>query len=254
MKYIYLKNTNKILIMKKNKKKKSLSIFFPAFNEEKNVEKSVKKAIEVAKKITNDYEIIVIDDGSIDNTASIADKLAKNNPKIVVIHHKKNQGYGGALITGIKTAKKDLIFFSDIDLQFNLKELIKFMKYIEKYDAVIGYRNPRKDPFMRLVNAWGWKMLINLLFNLRVKDIDCAFKLFNRKVFDKIKISSKGAMISAEILIRIKQANFTIKELPVKHYPRTAGSPTGAKFSVIVKAFKELIKVHKKIKQENKKK
>jgi len=235
------------------KTEKSLSIFFPAYNEEANAKKSVEEAIQVAKKITNDYEVIVVDDGSSDRTAQIINQLAKNNSHVVAVHHKKNQGYGGALITGIKKSCNDLIFFSDIDLQFNLGELTKFIPYIDKYDVVIGYRNPRKDPFMRLANAWGWKTLINMLFHLEVKDIDCAFKLFNHRVFDKIQVHSRGAMISAEMLIRIKRAGFSIKELPVKHYPRVAGSPTGAKLSVIIKAFKDLMKVHRELKKESKK-
>lgn len=232
------------------KTKKSLSIFFPAYNEEANAKKSVKEALEVAKKITDDYEVIVVDDGSKDDTVKIINELAKNNHHVVAVHHKKNQGYGGALITGIRKSKKDLIFFSDIDLQFDLGELTSFMPYIDKYDVVIGYRNPRKDPFMRLANAWGWKTLINMLFHLGVKDIDCAFKLFNRRVFDKVQVHSRGAMVSAEMLIRIKRAGFSIYELPVSHYPRVAGSPTGAKPAVIIKAFKDLMKVRKELAKE----
>lgn len=233
---------------------KGLSIFFPAYNEEENVRESCEKALKLASEITDDYEVIIVDDGSIDDTGKILDELEKKYSHFRAIHHKKNQGYGGAVWTGITSSTKDLVFFTDVDLQFNINELKKFIPYIDTYDVVVGYRNPRRDPFMRLVNAWGWKMLINMMFHLGVKDIDCAFKLFDRQIFEKIHVKSRGAMISAEMFIRIKDAGYTIKELPVKHYPRKAGSPTGAKPEVIKKAFQELLKVRKELQQESTKK
>lgn len=236
------------------KTKYSLSIFFPAYNEEANVVSSCKQALKIAKKITNDYEVIIVNDGSTDNTGKILDKLAKKYKNFKPVHHKKNQGYGGAVWTGITNSTKDLIFFTDVDLQFNINELKNFIPYIDNYDAVIGYRNPRKDPFMRLVNAWGWKVLTRILFGLKVKDIDCAFKLFHKEVFDEIYVHSRGAMISAELLIRMQRANMKIKQLPVKHYPRKAGSPTGAKPEVIKRAFKELLEVRRQLKKEKKSK
>ncbi len=230
--------------------KNSLSIFFPAYNEEENVTESCMQALKLAKEITDDYEVIIVNDGSTDNTGKILDNLQKKYKYFLPIHHKKNQGYGGAVWTGITNSTKDLIFFTDVDLQFNINELKKFLPYIDNYDAVIGYRNPRRDPFMRLVNAWGWKVLTRLMFNLRVKDIDCAFKLFHREIFDQINVNSRGAMISAELLIRMQRKNMRIKELPVKHYPRKAGSPTGAKPEVIIRAFKELVDVRRQLKKE----
>lgn len=235
---------------KVNKMNRSLSIFFPAYNEEENVEKSALQGLKIASEITEDYEVIIINDGSTDKTAEIIDQLAQKYKHFRAIHLKKNQGYGGAVWTGIINCSKDLIFFTDVDLQFDLKELKKFIPYIENYDAVIGYRNPRKDPFMRLVNAWGWRVLIDLLFGLKIKDIDCAFKLFHCEIFDKIYMHSRGAMISAELLIRMKRAEMKIKELPVSHYPRRAGNSTGAKPAVIIRAFKELMKVYKDLKKE----
>lgn len=236
----------------KNKISQSLSIFFPAFNEEENVRPSALEALKVASEITDDYEVIIVNDGSTDKTGEIIDDLAKKYPHFRAVHHKSNQGYGGAVWTGITNSTKDLIFFTDVDLQFKIEELKKFIPYIADYDAVIGYRAPRRDPFMRLVNAWGWKVMINFLFNLGVKDIDCAFKLFHKDIFKKVNVTSRGAMISAEMLIRIKKGGFKIKELPVGHYPRRAGSPTGAKPAVIARAFKELLKVHKELKKESK--
>lgn len=233
--------------------KQSLSIFFPAYNEQANITESCEKALILASQISNDYEVIIVNDGSTDNTGKIINQLARKYKHFRAIHHKKNQGYGGAVWSGITHSTKDLIFFTDVDLQFNINELKKFVPYIKQYDAIIGYRNPRRDPFMRLVNAWGWKVLINLLFGLKVKDIDCAFKLFRHEIFDEIFVHSRGAMISTELLVRMKRAGMKIKELPVKHYPRKAGSSTGAKPEVIIRAFKELMKVYKQLKKESKK-
>jgi glycosyltransferase involved in cell wall biosynthesis len=227
-------------------KQNSLSIFFPAYNEEKNIQKAVISALEVAKSITNDFEIIVVDDGSTDKTSEIINNLAKKYPQVKPIHQ-KNQGYGGAVWAGIKNSTKDLIFFTDSDLQFNIGELAKFISYIKNYDAIFGYRHPRRDPFLRLVNAWGWKMLNRIFLGIKTKDIDCAFKLFKRDIFKKIqRIQSRGAMFSAELIYNMKKANLKIKELPVEHFSRVAGNPTGANFGVIARALEEFRLVYRK--------
>jgi len=221
-------------------KYKSISIFFPAYNEEANIKKSVLQIKTVIEKLFNNYEIIIVNDGSSDRTGEIADKLSKKYFQIKVVHHNPNRGYGGALISGFNKAQKDLIFFTDADLQFDLREIIKLLKFIEEYEVVIGYRNPRRDPFMRLVNAWGWKWLNQILFGLKVRDIDCAFKLFTKQAIKSINIESFGATVSAEFLIKLKNKGYNFKEVAVRHLPRSAGSPTGAKPQVIFKAFKEL--------------
>ena len=226
--------------MKLNNRYKSISIFFPAYNEETNIKYTVLGAKKVTEKLFSDFEIIIINDGSTDRTGKIADKLAQKHQEVKVVHHKPNRGYGGALISGFKQAKKELVFFSDADLQFDLKEIKNLLFYIDRYDIVIGYRNPRKDPPLRILNAFGWKLLNRILFDLKIKDIDCAFKLFRQKVIRSIKIESKGAMVSAELLIKLRDKGYKFKEVPVKHLPRISGKPTGAKLKVIIKAFKEL--------------
>lgn len=224
----------------------SLSIFFPAYNEEANIRQSVEMAQRVAKSLTGRYEIIVVDDGSKDRTPQIADDLANADPNHVkVVHHHPNQGYGAAVWSGIKAATMDYIFFTDSDLQFDLSELGKLVKFVPKYRVVIGYRAKRRDPFMRIANAKAWNLLNRLLFGLKVKDIDCAFKLFDRHVFDGLEIESRGAMLSAEMLIRLQRQGITFKEVPVTHLPRTAGSPTGAKPAVILRAFREMVQVYR---------
>ena len=238
--------TNIMINMKKTTYTQ-ISIFFPAYNEEANAKETVLKTKEVLEPLFSDFEIIVVDDGSSDRTGEIADELTKKDRRIKVIHHPQNLGYGAALISGFRGASKDLIFFTDCDLQFDVSEIKKLLSYIPEYDVVIGYRSPRRDPFMRLVNAWGWKWLNRILFGLKVRDIDCAFKLFKKEAIKSIQIKSRGAMISAEILIRLFQKGYKIKEVPVTHLPRKAGSPTGAKPKVILRAFYELIKIYPEI-------
>ncbi len=229
----------------RDKKNISLSIFFPAYNEEENIADTVREAEAAVRDITDTYEIIIVNDGSKDKTGAIADSLAATNSHIKVVHHNPNQGYGAAVWSGIKAAQYDYVFFTDADLQFKLDELKKLVEFVPEYEVVIGYRAKRMDPFMRLVNAKGWNVLNRILFGLKVKDIDCAFKLFKREVVVDLPVQSRGAMLSAEMLIRLQRNGIIFKQVPVTHLPRTKGSPTGAKLSVIIRAFKEMIKVYR---------
>ena len=225
----------------------SLSIFFPTYNEALNIRESVERTIEVATKspYISEFEILVINDGSKDNTLEVANQLATEYPEVRVVNHVKNMGYGSALKTGIKEAKLDYIFFTDADLQFDIVELQNLVVHAEKYPVVIGYRAPRQDPFMRLLNARVWNMLNRALFGLKIRDIDCAFKLFRRDLVQNLKLRSGGAMISAETLIRLSRRKVSIKEVPVSHLPRVAGSPTGAKPAVIARAFGEMVRLYR---------
>ncbi len=228
----------------------SLTIFFPAYNEEENIRKTIEGANRIAKDVTddhNDYEILIIDDGSRDKTAQVVQEAIKEYPNVRLIKHSSNKGYGAALMTGFSNASKEWVFFSDSDLQFDLSEINKLTQYSNSYDIIIGYRIKRNDPFMRWLNAKGWNILNRMLFGLKVQDIDCAFKLMRRDAVQKVlpHMKSRGAMISAELLIRLKNAGYKFKEVGVNHYPRTRGSQTGAKPSVIIRAFKEMALVYK---------
>lgn len=224
----------------------SLSIFFPSYNEEDNIVQSVREADAVAQKITDTYEIIIVDDGSKDHTGAMADRLAKEYPYVRVVHHHPNKGAGAALKSGFAAARYDYVFYTDADLQFDLNELEHLFDYIPEYEAVIGYRAPRRDPFMRIVNAWGWNRLNRILFGLKVRDIDCAFKLFKREVIQSIGLKADGAMTIAEMLIRLQRKGVIWKEVPVTHKPRHAGVPTGANPKVILRAFRELISLYRR--------
>lgn len=225
----------------------TLSVFFPVYNEEENLRTTVMDTVRMLKQspFVSEYEIIIVNDGSADRSGEIAERLTNEQHGVRVVHHPHNMGYGQALKTGIAAATMDYVFFTDADLQFDIVELHALIVHADRYPIVIGYRAPRRDPFMRLVNAWGWNVLNRLLFGLHIRDIDCAFKLFRRPLVQNLELQSQGAMISAETLIRLTRQNIPIKEVPVSHLPRRAGSPTGAKFSVILQAFNEMIQLYR---------
>ncbi|MBI2939080.1 MAG: glycosyltransferase family 2 protein [Chloroflexi bacterium] len=219
-----------------------ISAVLPAYNEEGNLPRTIPAVVQTLSQITSDFEVLVVDDGSRDRTAEVAQELAARYPQLRVIRHEANKGYGGALWTGFTSATRDLIFFTDADYQFDIADLHRLIPHIGEYDLVIGYRSPRRDRFVRKLNALGWKLVVHLLFGYTARDVDCAFKLFRREVIEVCPIESRGATFSAELLIKARAAGFCIKEVPVKHLPRTIGSATGARPAVILRAFKELIR------------
>jgi glycosyltransferase involved in cell wall biosynthesis len=225
----------------------TISVFFPTYNEEENIKESVEKALRVLEDspYVSDFEIIIVNDGSRDNTEKVAEKLVAKHTKVRLISHPQNQGYGAALKTGLHAARMEYVFFTDADLQFDLLELQNLLLHVPENEVVVGYRAPRRDPAMRLFNAWGWNRLNRLFFGLQLTDIDCAFKLFRREVVQSMPLRSKGAMLSAELLIRLKRAGVKLKEIPVSHFPRVYGSPTGAKPSVILRALREMVELYR---------
>lgn len=222
---------------------KEISVFFPFYNEQGNIEQVVQKAVSVLEKVAISYEVIIVDDGSFDNTDKIANSLTQVNSNIRLISHPTNLGYGEALKSGFYNAKYELIAFTDGDGQFDISEIESFLPYFPEYDFVIGYRKKRVDPLHRRVNGKLYRGFIWLIFGLRVHDIDCAFKVIKKEVLNKIpKLESSGALISAELIIKVQKAGFKIKEIPVTHLPRLVGTPTGANPKVIMKMFREVVK------------
>jgi len=228
-------------------KSPSISVFFPCYNEAANVKRVVKQAIDVLEGLGADFEVIIVDDGSGDGTRELADEIAAQNRSVKVVHHPRNLGYGAALQSGFGAATKDLVFYTDGDGQFDIKEMPALLPLMDQYDIISCYRINRQDNIIRKINAWCWTRLVNMLFRMRIRDIDCAFKLYKRKIFDQIQMSSTGALIDTEILARAKQKGYTIAQRPVHHYPRTAGKQTGANIKVILRAFRELLGLYKKI-------
>lgn len=224
---------------------KELSLFFPAYNEEANLANAVEKAIPVLKKVAEKYELVIVNDGSKDRTEEVAEKLAQKYPFIRVITHSPNQGYGAALRSGFYNSKYDWVVTVDSDGQFDFSEVEKLIGKSKEADVIIGYRINRRDSLMRKVFGWGWTLLANLLLGIKVRDVDCAFKLVNRKVIEKIpKLqSTRGGMISPELLGKARKAGFKIAEVGVHHYPRKEGKQTGADLKVIFKSFVDLGKL-----------
>ncbi len=224
----------------------ALSIFFPFWNEEENIEAVISKAIPVAQKVADKWEIIMVDDGSSDKTLEIAKKLAKSDPRLVAVAHNKNRGYGAALKTGLSTAKYDLIVFNDGDGQFDLLEVEKFFEKMGNADMVIGYRKKRVDSPLRHILMNMLKVWDLVLFRFKYKDIDCGFKLFTREALNKIMpLESEGAMITTEILARAKKAHLKIAQVEVNHYPRIYGNQSGGNPRVIIRAVRESLSLWK---------
>lgn len=206
----------------------SLSVILPVYNEEDNIENVVMSIILFIPKIVKDFEIILIDDGSTDMTSAIVDRLSKEQFNLRVIHHPKNMGYGTALRSGFNLAQHKLIFFMDSDGQLDILEINKLIHFIREYDIVIGTRSMRNDPLYRVLLGRLYNWLICLLFNIKLKDITCGFKLFNKVVLDKIELRSKGGLINAEILVRAAKRGHLIKEVDIKHFSRAKGKSSGA--------------------------
>jgi glycosyltransferase involved in cell wall biosynthesis len=195
----------------------------------------------------HESEIIVVNDGSSDKTGAIIDRLSRETDYVVPIHHEVNLGYGATLRIGLQSATKDLVFFTDADLQFDIGEISKLLDWVEDHEIVAGYRAKRADPWHRKLNAWGWNQFVRLLLGLNVRDIDCAFKLFHRQVFEHVRMESVGAMINTEILAKAHHAGMRLKEVPVSHYERSAGMQSGADLRVILRAFRELFRMRKRL-------
>jgi putative flippase GtrA len=218
----------------------SVSVILPAYNEEAVIASTVADVLETLPTWTLDFEVIVVNDGSQDATSAILESIAAAHPRVTVLHHAVNQGYGAALVSGFEASTKDLVFFMDADGQFDIRDLERFFPLLQEYDAVLGYRFKRQDSWMRKLNAWGWKVLVQMVFGVSVRDIDCAFKLYPGKFLRELRLETRGAMINTEILSKFTCAGLTYTQLGVRHLPRKGGQATGAKPAVILRALREL--------------
>lgn len=205
----------------------TLSVVLPAYNEEANIESAVNKALEVLPQIASQYEVIVVNDGSSDGTMQVAEAIARRHyPNVRLLNHVKNAGYGAALRTGFSHARYNLIFFTDSDNQFDLSELKFFVPLMKQYDIVTGFRVYRYDSVLRCMISWIYNCVAGVLFRLKVRDVDCAFKLFRREALEKITIECNNFFASTELLAKARKWNFRIAEKGVRHYPRVAGETT----------------------------
>jgi glycosyltransferase involved in cell wall biosynthesis len=203
---------------------KGLSIFFPAYNDSGTIASLVITALRTARKLTPDHEIIVVNDGSKDNTAEILDELARTYSEVRVVHHEKNRGYGGALRTGFASATRELIFYTDGDAQYDPAEMeLLWRRFGDDVDLVNGYKISRSDPMHRIVIGRVYHHTVTLLFGLTVRDVDCDFRMMRRSIFDKVTLEKNSGVICLEMMKKITDAGFRIAEVPVHHYHRAYG-------------------------------
>lgn len=224
-----------------------LSVFLPCYNEATSLEKTIQRAVAVLKTRFVEWELIIVDDGSTDETLSLTNRLAQTEPRLRLVRHPVNRGYGAALRSGMNQARYGWIAFTDGDGQFDLSEIDLFIKKQAESqgDVVVGYYLKRAVPLYRKINTFLWELVVNFLFSLKVKDVDCGFKLFSQKVVAAVwpLLSERGAFISTEFLVRAKRAGLKIVEVGVNHYPRRQGKGTGANLDVIVRSFADLFRL-----------
>jgi glycosyltransferase involved in cell wall biosynthesis len=205
----------------------SISIVLPAFNEEENIGPMLDRAFEVLPRSGRDFEVIVVDDGSRDATAEVVmGYLDAHHPRIRLLRHEVNRGYGVALRSGLQATRNDLLFYTDADRQFDIDELRYMLPLMREADMVLGFRVYRYDTILRSILSWIYNRLINVLFRVHVRDVDCSFKLFSREVWDRIVIESDDFFVDAEIVARARRLGFRIVQKGVRHYPRAAGETT----------------------------
>lgn len=223
----------------------SLSVVLPAFNEEAVIAQTVTAVYGYVSKIADNFEVIVVNDGSRDATAKRVRELQKELPKLVLVEHEVNRGYGEVLRTGFNTAQWEWILQMDSDGQFRVEDIDKFLPETINYDVVVGYRDRRADPWYRELLTWGYMSLLNILFDLPVRDVGCAFKLFKRQTWQKVQpiISHDHKIFLVEWMSKLRLARIKIKELPVSHYARRGGKPTGAKLEVVGAMLKQIVRL-----------
>ena len=225
----------------------NVSVIFPARDEAGNIEACVIVANAFLAELVADYEIIVVDDGSSDRTGDLIAALQPRYPKVRCITHPRNVGYGAALRTGFKAAIHEYLFFSDSDRQFDILDLKHLLAIADQYDIVVGYRRHRMDPAIRKFAAFGYNQLVRLLFGVRVRDIDCAFKLFHRRVLDSVTIESERFFVNTEILAKAHLLGYSVAQVPVTHLHRTAESST-VRFSDVPRTLRELVRIRRSLK------
>ena len=222
----------------------SISVFFPCFNEAANVERVISDAVAHLPSISDDFEILVIDDGSTDGTSQVVETMMLSDERVRLLAHTENLGYGMALRTGFQGAQKDLVFYADGDGQFSLSDLSSLVEALPGHGFVLGYRRNRADPLYRRLNGWLWTGLVRVVLGVKVRDVDCGFKLFRREAIDVEQlISGRGAAISAELISRAHRSGYRFAQVGVTHYPRKSGEQSGNSPKVILRSFVDIIRL-----------
>lgn len=221
----------------------SLSLVLPAHNEAGNIEVVVRRALDILPIYTDDFEIVVVNDGSRDETPRIIDGLAREDGRIRPIHHRANRGYGAALTSGFTATRGDYVMFMDADRQFDIADIQLLTPFVEHFDIVAGFRMERHDPLHRRINAEVFNVAIRILFGVHLRDIDCAFKIFRGDQLRSLELSASGALINTEIQAKLRRQGATLEQVGVHHFPRVAGQATGGSLRVIVRAMGETVQL-----------
>ena len=225
-----------------------LTVFFPAYNDSGTIASLVIAAVQTASRLTPDFEVLVINDGSTDATAEIIDELSRIYPQVRAIHHEKNRGYGGALRTGFASATKDWIFYTDGDAQYDPREMTRLWETMsESVDLVNGYKISRSDPLHRIIIGRLYHHTVKLLFGLTVRDVDCDFRLMRRSIFDRVPLEKTSGVICLEMMKKITDAGFRIVEVPVHHYHRAYGKSQFFNFRRLVRTAADVFKLWREL-------
>jgi len=221
-----------------------LSVFFPAYNDGGTIASMVVGALLAARRLTPDHEVIVVNDGSRDVTPQLLDELARAYPEVRIVHHEGNRGYGGALRSGFAAATKEYVFYTDGDAQYDPAEMVLLWERMgEGVDLVNGYKISRSDPLHRIVIGRVYHYAVKLLFGLRVRDVDCDFRLMRRSIFDRVRLTKNSGVICLEMMKKIQDAGFRIAEVPVHHYHRAYGKSQFFNFRRIARTAADVMKL-----------
>ena len=225
-------------------KRPSLSIFFPAYNDAGTIASLAIVAHMTARQLTDDYEVIVVEDGSPDHTGELLDEMARHFTWLKVVHHQKNRGYGGALRSGFATASKELVFYTDGDAQYDPREMQALWgAFGPDVDFVNGFKLGRSDPFHRVVIGRVYHWFVKLAFGLRVRDVDCDFRLMRRSVFDKVELTRSSGVICVELMKKVQDHGFRIGQVGVHHFHRSYGKSQFFNFPRVARTLLDLIKL-----------
>ncbi|MFZ5822571.1 MAG: glycosyltransferase family 2 protein [Chloroflexota bacterium] len=226
----------------------SVSAVFPAYNDGGTIPSMVLTALNALRQVTDDYEVIVTDDGSSDYTALVLDEMAARYPELRVIHHPANRGYGGALLSGFSAAAKEWIFYTDGDAQYNPLELVNLVDALDEgVDIVNGYKIARSDPWIRKLTGRTYRIVVRLLFGIRLRDVNCDFRLIPRKILQAANLESTGGVICLEMVKKFEDAGYSIAEAPVHHYPRVYGSSQFFSLPHLSRAFRQMLRLYWKL-------
>jgi glycosyltransferase involved in cell wall biosynthesis len=219
----------------------SLSLILPAYNEEANIEAVVRDALATLPDFTDEFEIIVVNDGSQDRTGDIVARLASEDARVRTVRHQRNRGYGAALTSGFRASRGDFVMFMDADRQLDIRDLRFLAPFASEFDVIAGFRKERSDPLHRRLFAECFNVVVRIFFGVHLRDIDCAFKLFRGDFIRGMTLTSPGALINTEIQAKARRQGARLQQIGVNHYPRVAGQPTGGSLRVILRAMRETI-------------